>query len=107
MNRGELWTAAGGSEFLSKPRPALIVQDDLYQSLGSVIVCPLTTVVAVEARFRVIVDANADNGLEFQSAIMVDKTVALSRSRLGEHIGRLHPSDMARVQGAIATFLRL
>lgn len=107
MNRGELWTAAGGSEFLSKPRPALIIQDDQYQSLDSVIICPLTTVVSVEASFRVIVDASAANGLEFQSAVMVDKSVAIRRSRLGKRIGQFQPSDMDRVQHALSAFLRL
>ena len=107
MNRGELWTAMGGSEYLTKPRPTLIVQGDQYPSLDSVVVCPLTTIVSVAARFRVTMDASVSNGLEERSAVMVDKTVAVKRSRLGQRIGQIDPDDMSRVTHALTTFLDL
>ena len=107
MNQGELWTAMGGSEFLSKPRPALIIQSDEHQAIDSVIVCPLTSSVGVVARYRVTLEASIENGLEHRSAIMIDKTVAVSRSRLGQRIGRLQPTDMVRVHAALAAFLQI
>ena len=42
MKRGEIWTVAGGSDYTGKPRPAVIVQDDRYDSTNSVTICPLT-----------------------------------------------------------------
>ena len=42
MKRGELWTVAGGV-YASKPRPAVIVQDDVFDATASVTVVPLTT----------------------------------------------------------------
>ncbi len=107
MNRGELWTAMGGSESLGKPRPALIVQDDDYPMLESVIICPLTSSVAVAASYRVTVEASAANGLGTRSAIMIDKTVAVGRSRLGQRIGELEQDDMSRVRDALSMFLGL
>ena len=38
MIRGEIWTVAGGV-YASKPRPAVIMQDDLFDSTLSVVVC--------------------------------------------------------------------
>ncbi len=41
MRRGELWTVAGGA-YATKPGPALILQDDLFDLTESVTVAPLT-----------------------------------------------------------------
>ncbi|NNM96591.1 MAG: type II toxin-antitoxin system PemK/MazF family toxin, partial [Candidatus Dormibacteraeota bacterium] len=42
MRRAEIWTVAGGSGYAGKPRPALIVQDDRFDT-DSVTICPFTT----------------------------------------------------------------
>lgn len=42
MNRGELWTVSGGT-YAQKPRPALIIQDDLFAASESVTLLPLTS----------------------------------------------------------------
>ncbi len=42
VRRGEIWTVAGGV-YASKPRPALILQDDRFDGTDSVTVLPLTT----------------------------------------------------------------
>lgn len=42
MRRAELWTVAGGVD-ATKPRPALILKDDLLEGTDSVTVAPLTS----------------------------------------------------------------
>ena len=42
MNRGEIWTVAGGV-YAAKPRPAVIVQDDLFDATSSVTIAPMTS----------------------------------------------------------------
>lgn len=42
MKRGELWTVAGGV-YAAKPRPALLLQDDVFAATDSVTVAPLTS----------------------------------------------------------------
>lgn len=42
MSRGEIWSVAGGV-YASKPRPAVLLQDDRFDATDSVTVCPLTT----------------------------------------------------------------
>lgn len=42
MRRGDIVTAAASGDY-GKPRPALIIQHDLYAALPSVTVLPLTS----------------------------------------------------------------
>lgn len=42
MNRGDIWTVAGGA-YAAKARPAVIIQDDRFSSTDSVTVLPLTS----------------------------------------------------------------
>ena len=42
VRRAEIWTVAGGSGYAGKPRPAVIIQDDRFDT-DSVNICPFTT----------------------------------------------------------------
>ena len=42
MSRGDIVTVAGGV-YASKPRPALIVQDDRFDATDSLTFCPFTS----------------------------------------------------------------
>ena len=59
----------------SKPRPVVIVQDDLFDSTLSVVVAPMTSrlVDAPLMRIRIRGDGDAISGLERDSDVMVDK----------------------------------
>jgi mRNA interferase MazF len=89
MKRGELWTMAGGTGYTSKPRPNVIVQDDAYTARDSIVVCLITTDATDLPVFRVPVDPTAENGLRATSRLMVDKVTTVTKSRLGQRIGRL------------------
>lgn len=44
MRRGDVVTVAErGGDFTGKPRPAVIIQSDLFAALDSVTICPLTS----------------------------------------------------------------
>lgn len=107
MFRGAVWTVAGGSDYTGKPRPAVIVQSDLYEGLKCVAICPLTSEIEEAIGIRPIVPANADNGLAASSRVMVDKIVTVPRIRLGRQLGALAEGDMARIDQALLTFLGL
>ncbi len=72
MRRGEIWTVSGGPHYAGKPRPAVIIQDDRFDT-DSVTVCPLTTDPTDAPLFRLAVEHDRGNGLEAVSKIMVDK----------------------------------
>ncbi|HQR81018.1 MAG TPA: type II toxin-antitoxin system PemK/MazF family toxin [Actinomycetota bacterium] len=106
MNRGEVWTAAGGV-YASKPRPVLIIQDDRFHATGSVVVVPLTTQVVEAPITRVPINANEMSGIAEDSHAMVDKITTVRRSQLGKRAGRATPAQMVDVERALLVFLGL
>lgn len=107
MKRGEIWTAAAGSGYVGKPRPVVIIQDDLFDATASVTVCALTTDQTDAPLFRVPVVADDTTGIRQPSRLMVDKITTVPRSKLGEQVGRLSDDDMTRLGRSIAVFLGL
>ena len=107
MRCGEIWTAAAGSGCVGKPRPVVIIQDDLFDATASVTVCALTTDETDAPLFRIPVDADDTTGIRQSSRLMVDKITTVQRSKLGERVGRLADDDMTRLGRSIAVFLGL
>src|SRR5215469_6635947 len=107
MTRGEVWTVAGGPAHAGKPHPAVVVQDDRFEALGSAIVCPLTTDPTDAPTVRPSVDPDEQNGLRERCGFMVDKLTAVPRIRLGHRVGRLSTRSMASLNSAIAVVLGL
>ena len=106
MRRGEIWTAAG-SGYAGKPRPVVIIQEDLFDATASVTVCAFTTDDADAPLFRIPVDADETSGIRQPSRLMVDKITTVPRSKLGEQIGRLSDDDMTRLARSVVVFLGL
>lgn len=107
MKRGEIWTISGGGDYAGKPRPAVIVQSDLFDATLSITVCPITTTLVPAEPARFPVAPSATNGLQSTSHVMVDKILTLPKSKVGRRIGRLDPADLARLNQHIALFLGL
>jgi mRNA interferase MazF len=107
VKRGEIWTAAAGSGYVGKPRPVVIIQDDLFDATASVTVCALTTDQTDAPLFRIPVDADETTGIREPSRLMVDKITTVPRSKLGARVGRLSDDDMTRLARSIAVFLGL
>ncbi|HIY67107.1 MAG TPA: type II toxin-antitoxin system PemK/MazF family toxin, partial [Candidatus Agrococcus pullicola] len=86
MSRGELWTVAGGA-YASKPRPALIVQDDAYGATDSVTVAPLTSTRIDAPLLRIQIASSELSGLEEDSSVMIDKLTTVRRANVLSRIG--------------------
>lgn len=106
MIRGELWTVAGGV-YASKPRPALIVQDDLFDLTTSVTVAPLTTHLTAAPLLRIRVGASDLSGLELDNDIMIDKLTTVRRSNVHSRLGRVTADHLVEIERALMTFLGL
>ena len=105
MRRGELVTVALPGDF-GEPRPAVIIQSDLFASHATVTVLPVTsTVEPPSPLFRLPVEPSAENGLRVASCVMVDKAMSVRTERLSATIGRLDDADLLRVNRALALFL--
>jgi mRNA interferase MazF len=107
MRRGDIWTAAGGTEYLGKPRPVAILQDDSFGWTDSVTICAFTTVSKDAPLIRIVIEPTARNGLLEPSSLMVEKISTMPRSKLGRHIGRLDDEDILRLNRAVLVFLGL
>jgi mRNA interferase MazF len=104
VRRAEIWTVAGGPDYVGKPRPAVIVQDDHFET-ASVTVCPFTTDPTDAPLFRLLVAASDENGLTSDCRLMVDKITTVRRSKLGVRLGVLGDADVVRLNRGIVTFL--
>jgi len=104
MKRGDLVTIALQGDNC-KPRPALIVQSDLFDEHPSVTILPVTSELRETPLFRIRVVANAVNGLQKSSDIMVDKVQSVPRERIGEAFGHISAEQMLEVSRSLAVFL--
>ena len=107
MKRGEIWTVSGGPDYAGKPRPAIILQDDVFDATASVTVCPLTTHQVDAPLIRLAVEPSERNGLRSTSHAMIDKITTVSKKKLEQHVGKLSDEDIVRVNRALVVFLGL
>lgn len=105
VKRGDLVVVAMQGDY-GKPRPALVVQSDLFNDVHpSVTVLPVTSTIVDAPLFRVTVEPSAQNGLRAVSQVMVDKVTTVRRDRLGKRIGRLDDDLLVRVSRAMVMWL--
>jgi mRNA interferase MazF len=104
VRRGEVWTVSGGRGYGGKPRPAVIIQDDHFDT-DSVTVCPFTSDPTEAPLFRLYVEPNATNGITTSSRLMVDKITTVRRSKLGDRVGVLDDFDIVGLNRAMVVFL--
>jgi mRNA interferase MazF len=106
VNRGDLVTVALPGDY-GKPRPALVIQSDLFDEHPSVAVLPVTSELRDAPLFRIALQPDAKNGLRKPSQVMVDKPHTVARERLGPPFGRLDDMTLLTVNRALALFVGL
>ena len=104
MRRGDIVTVAGGV-YASKPRPALVIQDDRFDATDSLTVCPLTTTQIDAPLLRVPLPADANNGLSQDSYLMIDKVTTVRRSNTRAVLGRLDSTTLVEFERRLLVFL--
>jgi len=107
MRRGDIWTVSGGKDYAGKPGPVVVVQDDAFDATDSITVCSFTTDPTEAPLFRLPVEPNERNGLRSPSRLMVDKITTVTKSKVGQRIGRLDDEDVVRLNQAVMVFLGL
>lgn len=103
MKRGDLVTVVLQGAY-GKPRPALIVQSDLFVEHPSVTILPVTSELRDTPLFRITLEPTPSNGLRARSQVMVDKAQSMPREKLGEMIGQADGEAMLAVNRALAVF---
>lgn len=105
MSRGSIVAAAIPGDYRGRPRPALVVQSDLFGVHASVTVAPITSTIVDAPLFRITLEPSKANGLRTISQVMVDKLMTVKRERLGQTIGRLDDETLGRIGRALALWL--
>ena len=104
--RGEVVLAVASGDY-GKPRPALVIQSDLFnETHASVTVCPITSTLVEAPLFRIALRPSRANGLQKPSQVMADKVQTLKRERVRERIGVITREQMLSVDGALRLWLR-
>ena len=104
MKRGDLVTIALQGDY-GKPRPALVIQSDLFSEHPSVVIWPVTSELRDTPLFRVTIAPNEVNGLSRPSDVMVDKVQTVARDKIGPVFGRLSQEELLSVNRMLAVFI--
>ena len=108
MERGEIWLVdfnpAKGGE-MGKLRPAVLMsQKDECETLSTVIVIPLSTVIEPDT-FPYRLPVPKREALLKDSDACINEIRALSKTRLKKKIARLQPSELREIQRALCAIL--
>jgi mRNA interferase MazF len=102
--RGDIVTIAMQGDF-GKPRPALVMQANLFSEHTSVTILPLTSTLVDAPLLRITVQPNAENGLQKPSQVMVDKAMTVKRDKVGPAFGRIDADTIVEIERCLAVFL--
>lgn len=104
MRRGDFVKVVTTGSY-GKPRPAVIIQSDLFNQHPSISVLPLSSELRNAPLFRVRIEPTAMNGLDKTSEVMVDKIQTIPIEKIGGEIGRASDEEMLAINRALAIFL--
>ena len=109
MKQGEIWEMyfdpVKGSEQGGR-RPAVIISGNLLnQYLNVVIVCPLTTKIK-NYKGNLILEPNAENGLENVSEVLTFHIRSVSKDRLRNKLGEIPMKDVEFIKSTLNDILR-
>ncbi|WP_045218143.1 type II toxin-antitoxin system PemK/MazF family toxin [Desulfonatronum thioautotrophicum] len=106
MRRGDFVTVSVSGDF-GKPRPALIIQADIFDHTATVTVLLVTSTLVDAPLFRILASPNKENGLSKPSQVMVDKCMTVKREKVGEPFGKADKGLLREVSRCMAVFLGL
>lgn len=104
MKRGDIVLVATPGDY-GKPRPALVIQSELFSEHPSVTICLLTSHLQDTPLFRHTISPCPDNGLSSPSQVQVDKIMTVPRQKVGQVIGCLSDKQMNEITRLIALWV--
>jgi mRNA interferase MazF len=108
LRRGAIVVVAARGAYTGKPRPALVVQSDLFNPThASITICPITSDCVDAPLFRITLPPGERTGLRAVSQVMVDKIVSVPRSAVTAEIGRCEDTELAATEDALRGWLAL
>ena len=108
MKRGAIVVVAARGAYTGKPRPAVVVQSDLFNPThASVTLCPITSDCVDAPLFRLTLPPGTRTGLKDVSQVMIDKIVSVPRVAISAEIGECDAEEMETVDRGLRRWLSL
>jgi mRNA interferase MazF len=108
LKRGSIVVVSAKGAYTGKPRPALVVQSDLFNPThASITICPITSDCVDAPLFRLTLPPGARTGLRAVSQIMVDKIVSVPRAAITGEIGVCDPDEIEAVEQSLRRWLEI
>ncbi len=107
MERGDIVICTLSGDY-GKPRPAVIIQSDLFNlTHASITVCPITSHLIDAPLFRLPLIPNELTGLTLPSQIMIDKIISIKFEKITPKIGKLSSNDILKLNDALKFWMCL
>ena len=81
------------------------MQDELFDGLDSVTVCPLTSTLVDAPLLRLPIASTEVSGIETDSHIMIDKITTVRRTNVGSRVGEINPQQLVELERRLLVFL--
>jgi mRNA interferase MazF len=108
VKRGAVVVVAARGAFTGKPRPALVVQSDLFNPThASVTICPISSDCVDAPLFRLTLPPGSRTGLKKVSQVMIDKIVSVPRAAISAEIGECDAGEIESVDQGLRRWLGL
>jgi mRNA interferase MazF len=108
VKRGAIVVVSARGAYTGKPRPALVVQSDLFNPThASVTVCPITSDCVDAPLFRLTLPPGSRTGLRAVSQVMIDKIVSVPRTAISAEIGECDERELDAVADGMRRWLGL
>jgi mRNA interferase MazF len=106
VKRGAIVVVAARGASTGKPRPALVVQSDLFNPThSSVTICPITSECVDAPLFRLTLPPGPRTGLRRVSQVMLDKIVSVPRTAVTGEIGECDARELDGVDDGLRRWL--
>ena len=107
IERGDIIICALSGDY-GKPRPAVVIQSDLFNPThASITVCPITSHLIEAPLFRLSLVSNKLTGLTSVSQIMIDKIVSIKSEKITQKIGKLSSNEILKLDDSLKLWLNL
>ena len=108
MKRGAIVVVAARGPYTGKPRPAVVVQSDLFNPThSSITICPVTTDCVDAPLFRLTLPPGSRTGLKEVSQVMIDKIVSVPRTAIGAEIGECAAAEIEDIDAGLRRWMGL
>jgi mRNA interferase MazF len=104
--RGDIVVLADrAGRYTGKPRPALVLQADLFSGTDSTVVCLIASTRRDAPMLRAPLPADERTGLQHPSWVQIEKVTAVARQQIGQRIGSADNAAMLEVARKLTVLL--